>query len=58
VPGYQPVAALRGDPLELADLGHALLRRGPDPPADGDLPLDVLGQVGRVEGENEPPAAG
>jgi hypothetical protein len=58
VPGHQRVTALRGDPLELADLGHALLRRGPDPAADGDLPVDVLGQVGRVEGEHEAPAAG
>ncbi len=54
----EPVAARRGDPLELADLLDAHLRRGIDPATHGDFPLDVFGEVGRVEGEHEPPATG
>src|SRR3984893_19350443 len=51
VAGDQAVAALGGDALELADLLLADLRAGPDPAAHRDLTLDVLGQVGGVEGE-------
>jgi hypothetical protein len=57
VPGYQPVAQVRGDPLELADLLDAVRRGRPDPAAHRDLPVDVLGQVGRVEREHEPAAS-
>jgi len=57
VAGDEPVAAVRGDLLELADLRHAHLGAGPDPAADRHLTLDVLGQVGRVEGEDEPASA-
>jgi hypothetical protein len=53
VPGHQPVALVRGDPLQLADLPGAVRRGRPDPAAHRHLPVDVLGQVGRVEGEHE-----
>src|ERR1035438_4561640 len=55
--GDEAVAALGGDPLELADLLLAHLGPGPDPAAHRHLALDVLGQVGRVEGEHETSAA-
>jgi hypothetical protein len=53
VPGHQPVAPVRGHPLELADLLDAVRRGRPDQAAHRHLAVDVLGQVGRVEGEDE-----
>src|ERR1700760_2307779 len=56
VPGDQLVAALRGEPLELPDLGRALLQGYADEAA-GYLVLAATGRVGGVEGEHEPAAA-
>src|SRR5215469_13886544 len=55
--GHQAIAAVRGDGFELADLLHAHLGPGVDPPAHRHLAVDVLRQVRRVEGEHEPAAA-
>ncbi|HUY45082.1 MAG TPA: ATP-binding protein [Streptosporangiaceae bacterium] len=57
VAGNEPVAEFGGDALELADLRNAHLGGCIDPAADRDLAVDVLGQVGRIEGEHESPAA-
>jgi hypothetical protein len=58
VAGDDGVAAGGGELLQLADGGDADIGSRVDPAAGRYFLLDVLGQVGRVEGEHEPAPAG